>query len=47
MLNENWFRSSIVWDVENVPPHLRAEVDHLVAQAQARVEEREAGRTKP
>jgi hypothetical protein len=41
------FRSSIVWDLANVPQHLRSAVDRLVTQAQARVEEREAGRTKP
>ena len=41
------FRSSIIWDLENVTPHLPGTVDRLVAQAQACVEEREADRTKP
>jgi hypothetical protein len=41
------FRSSIVWDLESAPPHLRGAVDRLIAQAQTRVAEREAGRTTP
>ena len=37
------FRNSIVWDLDDVPPHLRDTVDRLVAGAQARIQERGAG----
>jgi hypothetical protein len=44
---DDLFRSSIVWDLDNVPPHLHDTVNRLVARAQARIQEREAGRTTP
>lgn len=44
---DDLFRSSIIWDLDKVPPHLRDTVNRFVAGAQARIQEREAGRATP